>query len=102
MKRYYRFYLRRQKFWCVLNSMSCVIRNYSICFYLLQNLCIIIIIIIIINIVAHLLAFITLLIPMVTICTTRFKTHKSYVLPKLYLCVLCGSENKQQLFPYTA
>ena len=25
-----------------------------------------------------------------------------YVLPtQLYLCVLCGSENKQQLFPYT-
>jgi len=39
----------------------------------------------------------------VTICTTRFNTHKSYVLPtQLYLCVLCGSQNKQPLFPYTA
>ena len=38
----------------------------------------------------------------VTICTTRFKIHKFHVLPtQLYLCVLCGSENKQRLFPYT-
>ena len=30
-------------------------------------------------------------------------THKFYVLPtQLYLCVLCGSQNKQRLFPYTA
>ena len=28
---------------------------------------------------------------------------QSYVLPtQLYLCVLCGSQNKQPLFPYTA
>ena len=27
--------------------------------------------------------------------------HKSYVLPTHYLCVLCGSEHKQRLFPYT-
>jgi hypothetical protein len=28
---------------------------------------------------------------------------KHCVLPtQLYLCVLCGSENKQRLFPYTA
>ena len=40
--------------------------------------------------------------PVVTICTTRFNTHKFYVLPTAYLCVLCGSENKQRLFPYTA
>jgi len=39
----------------------------------------------------------------VTIYTTRFDIHKLYVLPtQLYLCVLCGSENKQRLFPYTA
>jgi len=25
-----------------------------------------------------------------------------YVLPTVYLCVLCRSENKQRLFPYTA
>jgi hypothetical protein len=32
----------------------------------------------------------------------RFNTHKFYVLPpQLYLCVLCGSRNKQPLFPYT-
>ena len=31
-----------------------------------------------------------------------FNIHKFYVLPtQLYLCVLCGSENKQRLFPYT-
>jgi hypothetical protein len=36
------------------------------------------------------------------LCTTKFNTHKFYVLPTLYLCVLCGSQNKQQLFPYTA
>jgi hypothetical protein len=34
---------------------------------------------------------------------TRFKVLKFHVLPtQLYLCVLCGSENKQRLFPYTA
>jgi hypothetical protein len=29
---------------------------------------------------------------------------KFYVLPTqcIYICVLCGSENKQRLFPYTA
>jgi hypothetical protein len=33
----------------------------------------------------------------------QFNIHKSFVLPtQLYLCVLCGSQNKQQLFPYTA
>jgi len=55
--------------------------------------------------------------PLVTICTARcsryvqhtghyiyqqFNIHKFYVLPtQLYLCVLCGSQNKQRLFPYT-
>jgi hypothetical protein len=33
----------------------------------------------------------------------QFNTHKFYVLPtQLYLCVLCGSEDKQRLFRYTA
>jgi hypothetical protein len=27
--------------------------------------------------------------------------NKFYVLPTQCICVLCGSENKQQLFPYT-
>ena len=41
--------------------------------------------------------------PVVIICIARFNVHKFYVLPtQLYLCVLCGSENKQLLFPYTA
>jgi hypothetical protein len=33
----------------------------------------------------------------VTICTTRFNIQKFYVLPTAYLCVLCGSQNKQWL-----
>jgi len=33
----------------------------------------------------------------------QFNIQQFYVLPHtVYLCVLCGSENKQQLFPYTA
>jgi hypothetical protein len=35
-------------------------------------------------------------------CTTRFNIQQFYVLPTLYLCVLCGSQNKQPLFPYAA
>ena len=32
----------------------------------------------------------------------QFNIQQLYVLPtQLYLCVLCGSENKQPLFPYT-
>jgi len=31
----------------------------------------------------------------------QFNIQQLYVLPTLYLCVLCGSENKQPLFPYT-
>ena len=32
----------------------------------------------------------------------QFNIQQFYVLPtQLYLCVLCGSENKQRLFPYT-
>jgi len=33
----------------------------------------------------------------------QLNIHKFHVLPtQLYLCVLCGSQNKQRLFPYTA
>ena len=33
----------------------------------------------------------------------QFNIQQFYVLPtQLYLCVLCGSENKQLLFPYAA
>jgi len=33
----------------------------------------------------------------------QFNIQQSYVLPHtLYLCVLCGSQNKQRLLPYTA
>ena len=34
----------------------------------------------------------------------RFNIHKFYVLPTqcMCICVVCGSENKQRLFPYTA
>ena len=40
--------------------------------------------------------------PVVDICTARFNINKFRVLPtQLYLCVLCGSKNKQRLFPYT-
>ena len=32
----------------------------------------------------------------------QFNIHKFYGLPtQLYLCVVCGSQNKQRLFPYT-
>jgi len=47
--------------------------------------------------------------PVVTICTAsghymyrQFNTQQFYVLPTVYLCVLCESQNKQRLFPYTA
>ena len=32
----------------------------------------------------------------------QFNIQQFYVLPTLYLCVLCGSENKHRLFPYIA
>ena len=38
----------------------------------------------------------------VTLRTTRFNIQKFYMLITLHLCVLCGSQNKQQLLPYTA
>ena len=52
----------------------------------------------------------TLLSPVVTSCTSRLhKTHTHrlhLIIPRsahtVYLCVLCGSQNKQRLFPYTA
>jgi hypothetical protein len=31
---------------------------------------------------------------------TRFKIKKFYLVPTLHLCVLYGSQNKQQLLPY--
>ena len=39
--------------------------------------------------------------PVVTICTTGLTFNNSTSCPHS-LCVLCGSENKQRLFPYTA
>jgi hypothetical protein len=36
----------------------------------------------------------------VTLHTKRFNIKKFYVVPTLRLCVLYGSQNKQQLFPY--
>jgi len=38
----------------------------------------------------------------VTICTTSLTSSNSTFCPTVHLCVLCGSENKQRLFPYTA
>jgi len=35
-------------------------------------------------------------------CWTRFNIQQFYVLPTQFICVLCGSENKQLLFHYTA
>ena len=41
--------------------------------------------------------------PVVTICTASLTFNSSTLCPhRPYLCVLCGSENKQRLFPYTA
>ena len=37
----------------------------------------------------------------VTFRPTRFKIQKFHVLVTLHVCVLHGSENKQQLFPHT-
>jgi hypothetical protein len=36
----------------------------------------------------------------VTLHITRFNIKKFYVVPTLRLCVLYGSQNKQQLLPY--
>jgi hypothetical protein len=35
-------------------------------------------------------------------CITRFNIQKFYAVPIQCICVVCGSENKQLLFPYTA
>ena len=41
--------------------------------------------------------------PSVKYMYRQFNVQQFYVLPtQLYLFVLCGSENKQRLFPYTA
>jgi len=37
-----------------------------------------------------------------TVCTNEYNVQKFFVMPTRYLCVLCGSENKQRLFHYTA
>jgi len=37
----------------------------------------------------------------VTICTTSLTFNNSTFCPHTVLCVLCGSQNKQPLFPYT-
>ena len=37
-----------------------------------------------------------------TLCTISFNIQKFCVLPTVRLCVLCGSQNKQRLFLYTA
>jgi len=37
----------------------------------------------------------------VTICTTSLTFSSLRSAHTLYLCVLCGSQNKQPLFPYT-
>ena len=40
---------------------------------------------------------------MVTICTASLALYSYTFCPfRVYLCVLCGSQNKQRLFPYTA
>jgi len=38
--------------------------------------------------------------PVVTICTASLTFNNSTFCKTLYLCVLCGSQNKQRLFPY--
>jgi len=40
--------------------------------------------------------------PAVTLHTAMFDTQIPRSAHTVYLCVLCGSENRQRLFPYTA
>jgi hypothetical protein len=40
--------------------------------------------------------------PVVTLCTTKFNSHKFYILVTERISVLYGSQNKQKLFPHTA
>jgi uncharacterized cysteine cluster protein YcgN (CxxCxxCC family) len=40
--------------------------------------------------------------PVVTVRTARFNIQQFYVLPTQCVYVLCGSQNKQRLFAYTA
>jgi hypothetical protein len=44
--------------------------------------------------------YINILKPSGNFTTTRFNIKKFYVVPTLRLCVLYGSQNKQQLLPY--
>jgi hypothetical protein len=45
---------------------------------------------------------VTPLSPAVILWTTRYRIQKLCVMPTQCLCVLCGSQNKQRLFPCTA
>ena len=47
-------------------------------------------------------AFFNLLKPAGHVMHQQFNIQQLYVLPTLYLCVLCLSENKQRLVPLTA
>jgi len=38
----------------------------------------------------------------ISVCTISSNIPKLYILPTLYLNVLCGSQNKQRILPYTA
>jgi hypothetical protein len=38
----------------------------------------------------------------VTLCTLSFTIQKLYHLAAVYLYVLCGSQNKRRVLPYTA
>jgi hypothetical protein len=46
--------------------------------------------------------YINLLKPSSYLDTTGFNIKKFYVMPTLRICVLYGSQNKQQLLPYKA
>ena len=46
--------------------------------------------------------YINLLKPTGHVMQQQFNIQKLYVLPTLYLCVLCLSENKERLVPLTA
>jgi hypothetical protein len=41
-------------------------------------------------------------IPVVTIRTATYNVQNLHYVHTVHLCVLCGSESKQRLFPYTA
>ena len=45
--------------------------------------------------------YLTLYSPVVTICTTSLTSNYSNSAYTVYICVLCGSQNNQRLFPYS-